>query len=141
MMKRAILMIGALGAMAAGAGQAQELRVTLQGVEHARGQLSVGVYAEPKTFRKERLAYVTKKVPAAAGEVTVVFDALPPGRYAVMAYHDENGNGELDRRLGMFPTEGYALSNNPKVMGPPGFDDSAFEVGAQAVHIDLQMRY
>src|SRR3546814_5617415 len=72
----------------------------------------------------------------------LVFKDLPPGRYAVLAYHDENGNGELDRRFGMIPTEGYGLSNNPKVMGPPSFEDSAFEVPAgEPTRVTLEMRY
>ena len=60
-----------------------------------------------------------------------------------MAYHDEDGNGELNRRFGMFPTEGYGLSNNPSVSGPPAFEDSAFEfaAGAGTVGINIAIRY
>ena len=48
----------------------------------------------------------------------------------------------LDRRFGMIPTEGYGLSNNPKVMGPPSFEDSAFEVPAgEPTRVTLEMRY
>ena len=64
-----------------------------------------------------------------------------PGRYALMAYHDENANGKLDLRLGMFPIEGYGLSRNPKVMGPPAFEDSAFELGAEGGAQQIEMRY
>lgn len=122
--------------------QAQELKITLAGVEHDRGNVRVGLYADPKTFRKEAKAFATKQAPAATGDVTLTFGDVPPGRYAVMAYHDENANGELDRRFGMFPAEGYGLSNNPKVMGPPAFDDSAFEVvPEQSTTIIIDMRY
>ena len=98
---------------------------------------------DPKTFRKEAQAVAIQQVPASAGTVTVSFDALPPGRYAIMAYHDEDGNGELNRRFGMFPTEGYGLSNNPTVSGPPAFADSAFELpaGAGAARISIDIRY
>ena len=42
----------------------------------------------------------------------------------------------------MFPTEGYGLSNNPKVMGPPSYEDSAFAVTAEdPAQIELKMRY
>jgi uncharacterized protein (DUF2141 family) len=48
----------------------------------------------------------------------------------------------MDRRFGMIPTEGYGLSNNPKVMGPPSFEDSAFDMTAgEPTRITLQMRY
>lgn len=120
---------------------AQPLEVSLSGVQHARGSVRVGLYADPRTFRKEAQAYAVEQAPAAAGTVTVRFAEVPPGRYAIMAYHDEDGNGELNRRLGMFPTEGYGLSNNPSVIGPPAFDDSAFEVGAAPQPVSIEMRY
>ena len=67
---------------------------------------------------------------------------MPPGRYALMAYHDENGDGKLGLRFGMFPTEGYALSSNPQVVGPPRFADSAFEFPGDApVPVELTLRY
>ena len=47
----------------------------------------------------------------------------------------------MNRRLGMFPTEGYGLSNNPVVLGPPSFADSAFDVGTDAQAINVELRY
>lgn len=130
------LLFGAAGA------SAQTLRVDLQGVAHAQGSLRLALYAAPETFRKADKAFRTREQAAAAGTVSVVFEDLPPGRYALLAYHDENGDGQLNRRLGMFPTEGYGLSNNPEVMGPPTFEASAFEVTAEApAHLAVDMRY
>ena len=60
--------------------------------------------------------------------------------YAALAYHDEDGNGILNKRFGMIPTEGYALSNDPEVIGPPSFESSDFEVLGDA-DINLTMRY
>ncbi|CAH1747761.1 conserved exported protein of unknown function [Thauera humireducens] len=123
--------------------QESALEVSLAGIQHDRGSLRVGLYSDPKTFRKEAQAVAIQQVPASAGTVTVSFGALPPGRYAIMVYHDEDGNGELNRRFGMFPTEGYGLSNNPTVSGPPAFADSAFEVaaGAGTARISIDLRY
>ena len=47
----------------------------------------------------------------------------------------------VDRRFGMFPTEGYRLSNDPTVPCPPAFEDSAFEVGANPASISIAIRY
>jgi uncharacterized protein (DUF2141 family) len=41
------------------------------------------------------------KLKAAPEPVSVVFDDLAPGIYAVGTYHDENNNGRLD-----FPVDG-----------------------------------
>lgn len=123
--------------------QESALQVNLAGIQHDRGSIRVGLYSDPKTFRKEAQAVAIQQVAAAPGIVTVSFTALPPGRYAIMAYHDEDGNGELNRRFGMFPTEGYGLSNNPSVSGPPAFEDSAFEVAGDAgtARISIDLRY
>ena len=123
--------------------QAPTLQVNLTGIQHDRGSMRVGLYSDPKTFRKEAQAVSIQQVPAQPGTATVSFSALPPGRYAIMAYHDEDGNGELNRRFGMFPTEGYGLSNNPVVSGPPAYEDSAFEVvaGEPPTSVSIDIRY
>ena len=134
-----------LCACAPGITVAQEstLLVELTGIKHERGSLRVGLYSDSKSFRKEAQAVSVQQVAARPGVVTVRFSAPAPGRYAVMAYHDEDGNGELNRRFGMFPTEGYGLSNNPIISGPPAFEDSAFEVSAEtdANTISIDIRY
>ncbi len=132
-----------LGLALSGLAQAQNsnLSVNLAPVKDAKGTVRVGLYQDPKTFRKEAQAMAVQQVPAAPGTVQVRFTNLPPGRYAIMAYHDENGDGEMNRRLGMFPTEGYGLSNNPKVMGPPKFEDSAFTLPAPGDSLNIELRY
>ena len=121
--------------------QQTTLDVDLTGIRHANGTVRVGLYQDPKTFRQEAKAFAIRELAATSGTVTVSFGALPPGRYAIMAYHDEDGNGELNRRFGVFPTEGYGLSNDPTVSGPPAFEDSAFDVGADPASISIAIRY
>ena len=120
----------------------QPLTVKLNNLEHDRGTVRVALFSDPKTFRKADQAFASSESPAKAGTVTVMFEGVPAGEYAVMAYHDENANGELDLRFGMFPTEGYGLSNTPKVMGPPTFDDSRFDVpGDKPLEIGIDVHY
>ena len=106
------------------------LIVEIAELRNSTGMLRFSLYNDAETFRKEERAYRRLALPASAGKTTLIVENLPPGRYAAMAYHDENDNGKLDLRFGMFPTEGYALSNNPKVVGPPRFSDSAFDFPA-----------
>jgi len=129
--------------LAAAVAQADEARlvVTIKEIRDATGNLRVSLYADAESFRKEDRALKAVSIPAARGEARVTFDGLAPGRYALMAYHDENADAKLNLRLGMFPTEGYALSNNPRVMGPPKFVDSAFEVTAPETEANLTLSY
>lgn len=120
---------------------AGDLTVILDGLSHDKGGIRVGLYNQPDTFRKEDRAFAVKTGPALIGQATVVFADVPAGRYAIMAYHDEDGDGGLDRFLGMIPTEGYALSNNPEVSGPPAFEECAFTMPAESRAIELQVKY
>lgn len=125
------------------AAYAQEsvLLVQLQGIRDEQGDVRVLLFADPATFPKEDKALRSTSLPARSGQISIRFDALPPGQYAIMAYHDENADQRLNRRFGMFPTEGYGLSNHPKVMGPPRFADSAFEVAGPETAIDIRITY
>lgn len=135
------LLLGCL--LAAGHSQADESRlvVNLLGVRDATGNLRASLYRESDTFRKEDKAVKVISLPAAKGDAKLVFTGLPPGRYAVMAYHDDNLDQKLNLRFGMFPTEGYGLSNNPKVMGPPKFADSAFDLTGPETAINIKLTY
>ena len=71
------------------------------------------------------------------------FKSLKTGTYAVMAFHDHNGNGKLDTNwLGM-PREGVVSSNNAKGnMGPPSFKDASVTVSKDAaVKQSLTLKY
>src|SRR5574343_738682 len=120
---------------------AQQLVVEVSGIRSAEGNVRVSLYREPDSFRKEDRAFRLMTQPATVGKARLAFADIPPGRYAVMAYHDENSDEKLNLRLGMFPTEGYALSNNPKVIGPPRFEDSAVELPGAASPLPLRLKY
>lgn len=136
----ALLLVGLLGIGSVQADEAQ-LIVNLHNVRDNTGNLRASVYREPDSFRKEDRAVQVLSVAAAKGDMKMVFKALPPGRYAIMAYHDADQDGKLGLRFGMFPTEGYGLSNNPKVMGPPKFADSAFEVTGPETSVNISISY
>lgn len=128
---RAWLLLALLPFALAAQAQSGELRVEIAGLRNSHGSLRVSLYNEPDSFRKEERALMRLAQAAQAGNAVLIFRDLPPGRYAVMAYHDENDDGKLNLRFGMFPSEGYALSNNPTVIGPPRFSDSAFNFNGE----------
>ena len=116
------------------------LSVHIKGVKNNFGNVFVELYNEAKSFRKSAQAFAILKVPATEGIVTVKFNGVKKGHYAILAYDDEDGNGLLNKRFGMIPTEGYALSNNPVVIGPPSFEDSDFEVLSDT-ELNVAMHY
>jgi uncharacterized protein (DUF2141 family) len=54
---------------------------------------------------------------------------------------DENENLDMDTSFG-FPKEGYGFSNDGKVrMGPPDFEECAFEIDKPLVQITISIQY
>src|SRR3954449_4843657 len=115
---------------AAGEASAARIAVTISGLKSNEGGVYVGLYATPSKFLNGAQVDVMKKVRASTAPITVAFDNLPAGTYAVGAYHDENTTDHLDTNLLGLPTEGYALSNGVRaVTSKPTFQQAAFTVG------------
>src|SRR5439155_14503456 len=126
----------------AGPASAARIIVTIDGLHSAQGNVFVGLYANASKFLNGNQCDAQKRVRASTGPITVVFDNLPPGTYAVGAFHDENANDHLDTNFLGLPTEGYALSNGVRaVMAKPTFQQAAFSVGNGDKPVSLHIRY
>jgi uncharacterized protein (DUF2141 family) len=122
------------------AASAGELTVTITDIRNDTGSVLAAVYDSEANFLKPPLARVSVKFKAAPGTVTFALPNLPPGKYAVAAFHDENENGKLDRNSLGAPTEGYGFSNDARgAGGPPSFAAAAVAIaeGNKAVKIAL----
>jgi uncharacterized protein (DUF2141 family) len=142
-MARRILLVGfLLLLLLTGQAQAARLIVTIQGTRSADGYLYVALFSKPDGFPDGDYSIQHTKLTAAAETLSVVFDDLAPGIYAVGAYHDENNNNRLDTDFIGYPTEGYALSNGIRaVISRPRFIDAAFAVGDEDAHVTLRIKY
>ena len=122
------------------AAHAATLVIELSGVDNDRGLVRVAV-CTPETFTTKRCPF-TGAVAARAGAVTVSVEGIPPGRYAVQAYHDEDGNGRLRRGLLGFPAEAIGFSRDAPVrLGAPRFEDAAIEVAEPSTAARLRLRH
>ena len=123
-----------LGAATASAGTVE---VRVAGVT-AKGTVKVAV-CDKERFLKQ-CAY-SASAPAQAGETTVSVKGVPAGTWAVLAYQDENGNGELDRNFIGMPKEPYGFSRDARgKFGPPTFEDAAIEVGEAQATANVRVR-
>ena len=52
----------------------------------------------------------------------VIFRDVVPGEYAIVCYHDENGNETMDFQSNGMPLEDYGVSNNPAAYGWPNYN-------------------
>lgn len=98
--------------------QAAELRITVEGIRSQNGTILIGLYDSLATFNRaiamsdregflndpSRFAAVALRANAAL-KSSVVFTNLNPGRYAIVLFHDEDGNGKLNKDALGVPTD------------------------------------
>lgn len=102
------------------------LTVVLSNVNKRTGQIFVGLVNSAENFAGESFRTNVADV-SASGEISVSFDSLTTGRYAVRLFQDMNGNKKIDFD-GRMPTEPFGFSNVTMLMGPPDFDQCAFDL-------------
>lgn len=113
------------------------ITVIVEGVESSKGTVNVGVC---NTALSKAGCPYSSEVKAAAGFVETQFEGIPPGRYAVVGYHDVNGNNEHDKNFLGVPKEPYALSNNAGAQMIPTFKDAAVNIKKGENTVIITMR-
>ena len=143
MMHRILAVVGLAG-MVAMPVFAAELAIEIRGIRSGDGRLFVAVHGPETsaTFPAADGVVAGLNQRASAGTLRFVLRDLPPGRYAVSAFHDENDNGELDTNLVGIPSEGYGFANDPgAVFGPPSFEAAAVTIGGTSEAAILTLSY
>jgi uncharacterized protein (DUF2141 family) len=112
------------------------ITVIVENVENADGTVNVAVC--DKELSREGCPY-DNAIKATPGFVETQFTGIPPGTYAVVGYHDENGNDEFDKFLGM-PQEPYALSNRAAENLVPTFADAALTINEGENVVIIRLR-
>lgn len=117
-----------------------QLKIVVKEVKSDKGNVRVGIFKDKDTFLKK--AAYGKIVKASKGEVTINFDDLPEGKYAISVIHDENENGELDSNMIGIPKEGFCFGNDAMgSFGPPSFEKASITVAGDSISISTRMRY
>lgn len=116
---------------------AATVEVHVTGTAGGKGNVSVAV-CDRERFLKQ-CAY-SASVPARDGETLVTIKEVPAGTWAVLAYQDDNANGQLDRNLIGIPSENYGFSRDARGrFGPPSFDDAAIAVKDETVSATVRL--
>ena len=120
--------------------QTTSLEVNVNNIKSKKGSIRVGLFLNEKDFLKNAVEGKVVKIPGS--EVTVVFENLKPGDYALSVIHDENENGELDSNAFGIPKEGFAFGNNSMgAFGPPTFEKAKVELREQPVKQVITLKY
>jgi uncharacterized protein (DUF2141 family) len=116
-----------------------KLTVTIENIKGKKGSLRLGVFDSEDGFLKKAIG--GRVIKPEGDKVTIVFDDLKPGKYAISIIHDENDNGEVDKKAFGIPKEGLGFSNNAMgKFGPPTFEESSFTLSGEK-EISIKMLY
>lgn len=119
------------------------IRVVADGLQHHEGAVRVALFESETGFPGEPEHALLRGVATMEGNAaTYQFEPVPCGRYAVSVFHDENGDGEMQRDWLGRPAEGWGVSRDARGrFGPPSFDDSAIECVEETVTVRLTLSY
>lgn len=118
------------------------LTVEIKGLKNQKGSLRLSLFSNEQGFpnRSDR-AIAFRCVEAKEAPVSVTFDQLAPGRYAVAVIHDANNDGKLNTGILGIPKEGFGFSRNPRIgIGAPSFQDTAISVTGEST-IQIKLNY
>lgn len=118
---------------------ALQIRVNVHNVSEG-GILKLELFGENNFLKKEgKLRRI--RVPAENGPQKVCINLPRPGEFAVVGYHDKDGNRRLKKAWNFKPKEPYGLSNNPKIksLRLPKFSETGFLVPMEGVDIDIHL--
>jgi len=100
------------------------------------------VQSRPAVAGDSSKAGKTAKSKIENGQAVCVFGDVAPGNYAIAVFHDNNGNGKLDRNFIGMPKEGVGASNGAVgKFGPPKFDDARFSYKGGQQRLTIHVRY
>ena len=120
---------------------ASVLEVRVTGIESNRGMLAIALFDSPADYSTQQNA-VRKAWLEIDSDVAVwTVRDLPAGDYAVIVYHDENDNKQIDMRALGMPKEPVGVSNNARgLFGPPRFKAASFELSPPLTRHEIALR-
>ncbi|MAB48848.1 MULTISPECIES: DUF2141 domain-containing protein [Winogradskyella] len=113
------------------------ITVTVDNVTSDKGKVLMSLHTS-ETFMKGK-GIKDAETSIEDGKVTITFENVLPGEYAILALHDENDNKRMDFEDNGMPKESFGMSNNVMAMGPPQYDDAKFTVADK--DLDLNIRF
>lgn len=102
---------------------ADKITLKITNTKGQKGKVFYAVLDDPKQFPDGKtVANGTIVVDGSQDSVSAVIN-VPAGSVAISTFLDVNGNGKMDKKLGI-PSEWFGFSNNPKLkFGPPSFSE------------------
>ncbi|ARV10558.1 hypothetical protein BTO05_13285 [Winogradskyella sp. PC-19] len=112
------------------------ITVTVDNVANNNGVVAMALHSENTFMKAAPIQAKSSKIED--NKITITFENVKPGEYAVLGNHDANNNGKMDFRENGMPLEAYGASNNVMNFGPPSFADAKFNVADKDLEINIR---
>ncbi|OEY72042.1 DUF2141 domain-containing protein [Salegentibacter salarius] len=113
------------------------ITVSVENLTSEEGKVYFALFNEDNFLKKAPFQREVSEIKEGIAQIT--FSEVPSGTYAVTAYHDKNGNQQMDFESNGIPNENYGVSNNQmNLYGPPLWEDAKFEFDGSEKNLKLQ---
>lgn len=138
------MLLGVAASLLLNSAMAEEspaLLVNATGFRHTQGEAIAKLFEAGDVVTgpgRQQLAAVIND-----GQARLAFARLPPGQYAIVVFHDENSNGQIDHNALRMPAEPLGFSNGYALglfSGLPTFEKLAFRHGAAPQILEIAVK-
>lgn len=113
------------------------ITVSVENLSSEEGKVYFALFNEDNFLKKAPIQGEVSEIKEGVAQIT--FSEVPSGTYAITAYHDKNGNQQMDFESNGMPKENYGVSNNQmNLYGPPLWEDAKFEFDGSEKNLKLQ---
>jgi uncharacterized protein (DUF2141 family) len=122
---------------------AQVLQAQVIGLRSDAGDVVCSLFDDANAFpRDDSKVLRTVKAPIDHGHALCQFTGLAAGEYAIVVFHDENGDGEFNQNAFGMPEEGYGFSRDAAALfSAPTFDSAKFHYDGTRLYMIINIRY
>ena len=101
--------------------------LSVVGLESDEGKAMIALFNSEEGYSETGKNFKSNAIEIKDSKVVWTIEDLPFGEYAIKLYHDENGNGKMDKNMLGIPSEDYGFSNNASgSFGPADYEDAKF---------------
>jgi uncharacterized protein (DUF2141 family) len=125
------------------AATAPVLQAEVIGLRSGHGDVVCSLFNDANAFpRDDKKIYRTVKAPISRDRALCQFIGIPAGEYAIVAFHDENGDGDFNQNAFGMPEEGYGFSRDAAALfSAPSFDSAKFHYDGTRLYLIVNIRY
>ena len=117
-----------------------EITVKITNINSTKGTVRVALYKDVQKFEHRHRPYKWKNIKPDDSDMTITFQDVDFGSYAIAVFHDVNGNGKLDKNFINIPTEPYGFSTNFRpITNDPKFDDIVFHFNKDNMVVRIKL--